>query len=102
MQHCVFTNFNDVYQPYVADVALCSRRGTNESASTVLAHAPALHVGGMCIEGSELYMSKRDGNGKTSHSIELVRGAPLNTSSEVERVIIHSRIERVTHLQALQ
>jgi hypothetical protein len=31
----------------------------------------------MCIVGSEIYLSERGGEGKTSHSIELVRGAPL-------------------------
>ena len=72
-----------IRSPYVADVSLHNNnsqsRGkkNNTTSSTILAHAPALDVGGMCVEGSDIYLTKRDGEGKTSHSIELVRGAPL-------------------------
>ncbi|KAL7553410.1 hypothetical protein ACHAWF_016695 [Thalassiosira exigua] len=62
--------------PYVADVSLF---GESETKSVVLSHAPALDVGGMCVEGSEVYLSERKGEGITSHSIELVRGAPLGS-----------------------
>ena len=65
-----------VRSPYVADVALddCS----TEDVPLALAHAPALDVGGQCIEGSEVHLLPRSGGGKTSHSVELVRGAPLD------------------------
>ncbi|KAL7441954.1 hypothetical protein ACHAXH_006079 [Discostella pseudostelligera] len=68
-----------IRSPYVADVSLLDDNGkaTTMKAATVLAHAPALDVGGMCVVGSEIYLSERGGEGKTSHSIELVRGAPL-------------------------
>ena len=67
-----------VKSPYVADVSLSSGRTKTAAARTVLAHAPSLDVGGMCAAGSEVYLSKRDGEGgKISHSIEMVRGAPL-------------------------
>jgi len=65
-----------VKSPYVADVRL--RYGINnggieeDSIDDVLAHAPALDVGGLCAPGETVYMSKRPPNsGKTSHVIEL-------------------------------
>ncbi|KAL3760420.1 hypothetical protein ACHAWU_005955 [Discostella pseudostelligera] len=76
-----------IRSPYVADVSLLDDSGksttkmkaesSSKTATTLLAHAPALDVGGMCVVGSEIYLSERGGDGKTSHSIELVRGAPL-------------------------
>ena len=70
-----------IRSPYVADVSI--GKGKKSTSSTILAHAPALDVGGMCISGSEVYLSKRSGEGKTSHSIELVRGAPLDDGNGV-------------------
>ena len=67
-----------VRSPYVADVAL---DGAGTEDPLALAHAPALDVGGQCIEGSEVLLLPRTGAGKTSHSIELVRGAPLRPGS---------------------
>lgn len=72
-----------IKSPYVADVSIHKMGSANTDSattaatSTLLAHAPALDVGGMCVVGSEIYLSERGGEGKTSHSIELVRGAPL-------------------------
>jgi len=67
-----------IKSPYVADVSLSQGKKEKQApaSSTVLAHAPSLDVGGMCVPGSEVYLSKRNGEGKTSHSIELVHGAP--------------------------
>lgn len=70
-----------IRSPYVADVSIS--RGKKSTSSTILAHAPALDVGGMCVAGSEVYLSERSGEGKTSHSIELVRGAPLDDGKTV-------------------
>ncbi len=73
-----------IKSPYVADVSLLDAGGKIttlkaeiSTTTTLLAHAPALDVGGMCVAGSEIYLSERSGEGRTSHSIELVRGAPL-------------------------
>ncbi|KAL7538980.1 LOW QUALITY PROTEIN: hypothetical protein ACHAXR_008949 [Thalassiosira sp. AJA248-18] len=71
-----------IKSPYVADVSLF--KGKKKSSTTVLAHAPALDVGGMCVAGSEVYLTERKGEGKTSHSIELVRGAPLANTADGE------------------
>lgn len=75
-----------IKSPYVADVSLLDAGGKittvkaeSSTTTTLLAHAPALDVGGMCVVGSEIYLSERSGEGKTSHSIELVRGAPLGS-----------------------
>lgn len=55
----------NIRSPYVADVRILP------DGPTVLAHAPALDVGGLCSPGSIVSMSIRSG-GKTSHAIELV------------------------------
>jgi len=47
-----------------------------------LAHAPALDVGGLCFPGSDVYMLERPPGGKTSHSIELVCGDPINEEDD--------------------
>ena len=54
-----------IRSPYVADVLL-------PDSTTVLAHAPALDVGGLCSVGSKVLLKPRPPGGKTSHSIELV------------------------------
>lgn len=59
-----------IKSPYVSDVVLLSESG--EELESVLAHSPALDVGGLCIPGSIVFMSERDPGGKTSHSIELI------------------------------
>ena len=56
---------SSIRSPYVADVEL-------DDGKIVLAHAPALDVGGLCVSGSTVYMKERLPAGKTSHSIELV------------------------------
>ena len=61
-----------IRSPYVADVKIPGKK------DTVLAHAPALDVGGLCFPGSDVYMLERPPGGKTSHSIELVCGDPLD------------------------
>ena len=92
-----------IKSPYVADVSLLTKKN-KASASTVLAHAPALDVGGMCVAGSEIYLSERDGGGKTSHSIELVRGAPLTTSKKDNGVLVgaHPRLGELIAEQVLK
>lgn len=81
-----------VRSPYVADVALDGCR--TEDVPLTLAHAPALDVGGQCIEGSEVLLLPRSGGGKTSHSIELVRGASLDNSPGTTGVLVgaHPRL----------
>ena len=56
---------SSIRSPYVADVEM-------DDGKIVLAHAPALDVGGLCVSGSTVYMKERSPAGKTSHSIELV------------------------------
>ena len=56
-----------IRSPYVADVQL-----DDDASSVVLAHAPALDVGGLCSPGSKVLLKVRPPGGKTSHSIELV------------------------------
>ena len=76
---------SQIKSPYVADVTLLqsndAKKKKKKSAedTAVLAHAPALDVGGLCVPGSEVYMSERPSGGKTSHAIELVRSnAPIS------------------------
>jgi DNA-binding sugar fermentation-stimulating protein len=59
-----------IKSPYVSDVILLSETG--EELESVLAHSPALDVGGLCTPESVVFLSKRDPGGKTSHSIELI------------------------------
>ncbi|KAL9181034.1 hypothetical protein ACHAXT_009839 [Thalassiosira profunda] len=80
-----------IKSPYVADVALLNGK-KKASAETVLAHAPALDVGGMCVPGSEVCLSRRPPGGKTSHSIELGRGAPLAATGPGVLVGVHPRL----------
>jgi hypothetical protein len=54
-----------IRSPYVADVKLAD-------GSTVIAHTPALDVGGLMHPGAEVWMKARPPGGKTSHSVELV------------------------------
>ncbi|GMH68257.1 hypothetical protein TrRE_jg7538 [Triparma retinervis] len=54
-----------IRSPYVADVKLAD-------GSTVIAHTPALDVGGLMSPGAEVWMKVRPPGGKTSHSVELV------------------------------
>ena len=81
-----------IRSPYVADVSL--QPAKKADGNLVLAHAPALDVGGMCVPDSEVYLSKRDGSGKTSHAIELVRGAPLTNKASDKGVLVgaHPRL----------
>jgi sugar fermentation stimulation protein A len=67
-----------IKSPYVADVRL-------PDGSIVLAHAPALDVGGMCSIDSTVLMSKRPPGGKTHYAIELVTctGPECGPSSSV-------------------
>jgi hypothetical protein len=44
-----------IRSPYVADVSLQTAKKAD--GNLVLAHAPALDVGGMCVPGSEVYLS---------------------------------------------
>ena len=56
-----------IRSPYVADIQL-----DDDASSVVLAHAPALDIGGLCAPGCKVLMKVRKPGGKTSHSIELV------------------------------
>jgi hypothetical protein len=70
-----------IRSPYVADVVILGANG--EELDTVLAHSPALDVGGLCVPSAIVYMSERLPGGKTSHSIELVV-APAPDSATIE------------------
>ncbi|KAL3798080.1 hypothetical protein HJC23_012371 [Cyclotella cryptica] len=70
-----------IKSPYVADVSIIPTTDHHEP-TVVQAHAPALDVGGMCVPGSEVYMSTRPPGGKTSHAIELVRSDAPTTARE--------------------
>ena len=59
-----------VKSPYVSDVMIIGENG--EEGDIVLAHSPALDVGGLCVPNTTVFMSVRPPGGKTSHSIELV------------------------------
>ena len=92
-----------IRSPYVADVSLF-QNGKKDS-NVVLAHAPALDVGGMCVSGSEVFLSERPAGGKTSHAIELVRGAPLtNTKSSDMGVLVgaHPRLGELIAQEVLK
>ena len=58
----------------------------------------------MCIPGSEVYLSKRDGSGTTSHSIELVRGAPLTNKASDKGVLVgaHPRLGELVAQEVLK
>jgi DNA-binding sugar fermentation-stimulating protein len=91
-----------IRSPYVADVSLQAAKKAD--GNLVLAHAPALDVGGMCVPGSEVYLSKRDGSGKTSHAIELVRGAPLTNKASDKGVLVgaHPRLGELIAQEVLK
>ena len=57
-----------IKSPYVYDVKIVDEDGNEK---IVLAHSPALDVGGLCSVGTTVLMSTREG-GKTSHAIELL------------------------------
>lgn len=91
---------SSIRSPYVADVSLFQEGKKASDDALALAHAPALDVGGMCVPGSEVYLSKRPAGGKTSHAIELVRGAPLTNNAGEKGVLVgaHPRLgELVAH-----
>jgi len=90
-----------IRSPYVADVSLQTAKKADDN--LVLAHAPALDVGGMCVPGSEVFLSKRDG-GKTSHAIELVRGAPLTNKASDKGVLVgaHPRLGELVAQEVLK
>lgn len=90
-----------IRSPYVADVSL-NRKGSDEVIA--LAHAPALDVGGLCVAGSEVYLSVRSGEGKTSHAIELVRGAPLTNEASDKGVLVgaHPRLGELIAQEVLK
>lgn len=84
-----------IRSPYVADVSLFQKgKKASKDDASALAHAPALDVGGMCVPGSEVYLSVRPVGGKTSHAIELVRGDPLTNKASDKGVLVgaHPRL----------
>lgn len=85
---------SQVKSPYVADVSL-------DDSTIVLAHAPALDVGGMCVPGKTVYMSSRPAGGKTSHAIELVVSEAPNND---ERVLVgaHPRLGELIAYEVLK
>jgi len=90
----------------VADVSLFQKgkKASKDDAAFALAHAPALDVGGMCVAGSEVYLSVRPAGGKTSHAIELVRGAPLTNKSSDKGVLVgaHPRLGELIAQEVLK
>ncbi|KAL7492537.1 hypothetical protein ACHAWT_001608 [Skeletonema menzelii] len=95
-----------IRSPYVADVSLFQKgkKASGSDNAYVLAHAPALDVGGMCVSGSEVYLSERPAGGKTSHAIELVRGAPLTNNSSDKGVLVgaHPRLGELIAQEVLK
>jgi len=95
-----------IKSPYVADVELPS---PNKNKS-ILAHAPALNVGGLCIPNKPVYLSTRDNkksDSKTSHAIELVVSLGCTPSDPDVLVGAHPRlaellVEKVLNLGLLQ
>ncbi len=81
-----------VRSPYVSDVVILNDDDDGEEI-TVLAHSPALDVGGLCAPGATVYMSERPPGGKTSHSIELILAPAPNkavATNEEDGVLIGS------------
>jgi hypothetical protein len=68
-----------VKSPYVSDVMIIDENG--EEGEIVLAHSPALDVGGLCVPNSTVFMSERPPGGKTSHSIELLLSPAPNCAT---------------------
>lgn len=68
-----------IKSPYVSDVKIVDEDGNEK---IVLAHSPALDVGGLCSVGTTVLMSTREG-GKTSHAIELLLTDDANGESNV-------------------
>ncbi|KAL7469919.1 hypothetical protein ACHAXS_010168 [Conticribra weissflogii] len=93
-----------IKSPYVADVTLfCpSKKKDSESSTAVLAHAPALDVGGLCGVGAEVFMSERPGGGKTSHAIELVRTSGGKGFENGVLVGAHPRLGELIALEVLK
>lgn len=94
-----------IRSPYVADVSLFPKgKKVKDDAACALAHAPALDVGGMCVTGSEVYLSVRPTGGKTSHAIELVRGAPLSNKASDKGVLVgaHPRLGELIAQEVLK
>jgi DNA-binding sugar fermentation-stimulating protein len=75
-----------IKSPYVADVQI------PKHSELVLAHAPALDVGGLCSPGSTVLMKTRPPGGKTSHSIEIVFGDAPNGEQGGILVGAHPRL----------
>lgn len=65
--------------PYVSDVMIIKENG--EEGEIVLAHSPALDVGGLCAPNTTVFMSVRPPGGKTSHSIELLLAPAPNCAT---------------------
>lgn len=96
-----------IRSPYVADVSLFQKgkkKSSDSDDTYALAHAPALDVGGMCVAGSEVYLSERPAGGKTSHAIELVRGAPLTNKASDKGVLVgaHPRLGELIAQEVLK
>mmetsp|Transcript_17547 Transcript_17547/g.38129 ORF Transcript_17547/g.38129 Transcript_17547/m.38129 type:complete len:452 (+) Transcript_17547:105-1460(+) len=78
-----------IKSPYVADVQLAHAGPIDP---VVLAHAPALDVGGLCSPGSTVLMKARSPGGKTTHSIELVLADGPNGEEGAVLVGAHPRL----------
>jgi DNA-binding sugar fermentation-stimulating protein len=86
---------SQIKSPYVADVSL-------NNDEIIQAHAPALDVGGMCVPGSEVYMSTRPPGGKTSHAIELVRSTAPMKNEDAVLVGAHPRLGELIAAEVLR
>ena len=100
-----------IKSPYVADVKLLPSMSFHDDkqSNLVLAHAPALGVGGLCNPNKPVYLSTRDkkSNLKTSHSIELAVSLGCTPSDPDVLVGANPRlaetlVERVLKLGLLQ
>jgi len=80
-----------IKSPYVADVKLL-RDGCHDDSNdeqdgevgendVIQAHSPSLDVGGLCVPGSTVFMTKRNPGGKTSHALELLLAPGPNSNS---------------------
>lgn len=70
---------------------------------TVLAHAPALDVGGLCVPGAHVRMTLMKPGGKTSHSIQLVRtDIPASPTEDPVWVGCHPALAERCALEAIR
>lgn len=93
-----------IRSPYVADVELPPKSSRHKKSAVVLAHAPALNVGGLCVPNKYVFLSERDKQkeSKTSHAIELVTSLGCTPSDHDVLVGAHPRLAELLVDKVLQ